>query len=145
MFYSVGFAFCAFLLRWPSYQRLNGVSNFHDIRYRHFLRQADERLEFHASELSDSYTSLGAGLKNVYPYFSYFLIGTRNLHVMRVSTCEYHENRHSKSHTLLHGVNAAYRNFLRFPSYLHFDTGDNHKKYLVILGCVKIGPLKAIL
>jgi hypothetical protein len=91
------------------------------------LRKADERLEFHASKLSDSYTSLG-GQMNVYLYFPHFLIGTGNLHVMRVSPCEYHENRHSKSHTLLQDVNAAYRNFLRFPSYLQFDTEKKKKK-----------------
>jgi hypothetical protein len=47
---------------------------------------------------------------------------------MRVTTCEYRENGHSKSHTLLQDVTAAYRNFLRFSSYFHFDAGDNHKQ-----------------
>ena len=78
---------------------------------------------------------------NLYHYFQYFLIGTRNLHVMR-------ENRHNKSHNLLQDANAAYRNFLRFPLHLQFDTGDNSthkKKYLVVLGCAKIGPMKTML
>jgi hypothetical protein len=77
---------------------------------------------------------------NVYSYFPYFLIGTGNLYVMRVSTCEYHENRHSKSHTLLQDVNVAYHNFLRFPSYLQFVTGDNHKKIFSDFGLRESRP-----
>jgi hypothetical protein len=71
---------------------------------------------------------------NEHPYFPHFLIGTGNLHVMRVTTCEYRENGHSKSQILHQDVNAAYRNFLRFLSHFHFDTGNNHKQIFSVLG-----------
>jgi hypothetical protein len=64
---------------------------------------------------------------------------------MRVGTCEYRENRHSKNHTLPQDVSDVFPNFLYFPSDLKFDAGDIHKKYLVILSFVKIGAVKAML
>lgn len=98
-----------------TYQRPNGLSNFLDIRYRNFLRKTDERLDFHASKLVT--VTLHWGPNEYVPLFSVFLDWYRKF---PRNACQYvyHENRHNKSHNLLQDVNAAYRNFLRFPSYL---------------------------